>query len=96
MMCELAALKTGKAVNKSHERVTIKRTNQHATRFLRGHEMRQRHYIEIRNTPNFLLQLFNSTHLRGLIDLAYADVENLRRCHSFDLDRQRNVRRLAA
>jgi hypothetical protein len=33
------------------------------------------------------LQLFNRTHLRGFIDLAYMDVEKLRRRHSFDLDR---------
>src|SRR5215813_1504385 len=76
MMGQLPVLVTRKAVNKSRQRLAIKRTNQHAARFLRGHQLRQRHHVEIRNTPDFLLQLFDIAHLRDLIDITYADVGN--------------------
>ena len=67
MMGQLTALETRKPINKPHQRLTIKSANQHTTRFFRSHQMRERHDVEIRNTPDFLLQLFNSPHLRGLV-----------------------------
>src|SRR6188508_1570954 len=77
MMGELPALVTRKPINKTDERRAVKRAYQHATRFLRRHELRQRHDVEIRNAPDFLLQLLNRAHFRDLIDRAYADVGNL-------------------
>src|ERR1051326_8263069 len=78
MMRQLPTFKTRKPVNEPNQPVVIKRANQHAARFLRGYEMRQRHHVKIRNTPDFLLQLLNRTH-RCEVDLANADMGNLRR-----------------
>src|ERR1043165_7998027 len=74
MMRQLPMFKTRKPVNEPNQPVAIKRANQHAARFLRGYEMRQRHHVKIRNTPDFLLQLLNRTHLCD-VDLANADID---------------------
>src|ERR1051325_5969365 len=83
MMGQLPALETRKAIDKSHEGRAVERADQHAARFLRRDEMRQRYDIEIRNAPDFLLQILNRVHLRELINLAYADVRDFRRNHYF-------------
>src|SRR5215212_8237502 len=79
MMGQLPALETWKAVDEPHQHLTIKCANQHTTGFSCRDELRKRHHVEIRNTPDFLLQLFDSAHSRDGVNLTYLYCGDFRR-----------------
>src|SRR5215218_6469411 len=79
MMGQLPPLETREAVDKPYQRLTVKCANQNTTGFSCRHQVRERHHIKIRNTPDFPLQLFDSAHLREFINLTYLYVGDLTR-----------------
>src|SRR5215217_204566 len=78
MMGQLPALETRKAIDKPDQHLTIKGADQHPTGFSCRGQVRKRYHIEIRNTPDLLLQLFDSAHSRDFVNLTYLYSGNFR------------------
>src|SRR5215211_5325536 len=78
MMGQLPTLETRKAVDEPHQRVAVERAHQNAAGFFCSNQVRKGYHIEFRNTPDFLLQIFDGAHLRNFTDFTYLYSGDLR------------------